>query len=201
MQRASSVAANTVCRQILRKHQLAAVAPRQPCDVFINHRGVDTKRNVAGLLYHDLLGIGIRPFLDSKSMKPGDKLFDKIDVAIRECKVGVAVFSPMYCDSYFCLHELALMVESKKKVVPIFCDVKPSELRVKAGDGSRSPEDLERFRSALEEAKLTVGLTFDTLTGDWPEFLANATDVVIKNLIEVEEEGLMITTKHKYHLD
>lgn len=26
------------------------------------------------------------------------------------------------------------------------------------------------------------------LCRDWPEFLANATDVVIKNLIEVEEE-------------
>ncbi|GFQ02535.1 hypothetical protein PHJA_002397500 [Phtheirospermum japonicum] len=155
--------------------------------MFINHRGVDTKRNVSGLLYYHLRGLGLRPFLDSKSMKPGDKLFDKIDVAIRECKVGVAVLSPMYCDSYFCLHELSLMTELKKRVVPIFCDVKPSDLRVK-DDGSRPPEDIAKFRLALEEAKLTVGLTFDTRGGDWVEFLANATDVVIKNLIEVEEE-------------
>lgn len=164
--RPSSSAVKNICRHILRPRAAKSLTPPPPppCDVFINHRGVDTKRNVAGLLYHHLLGLRLRPFLDSKNMKPGDKLFEKIDVAIRECKVGVAVFSPMYCDSYFCLHELSLMMELQKKVVPIFCDVKPSELRVK-DDGSCPPEDLERFRSALETAKLTVGLTFDTLRG------------------------------------
>ncbi|KAG6416569.1 hypothetical protein SASPL_124001 [Salvia splendens] len=158
-----------------------------PCDVFINHRGVDTKRNVAGLLYHHLRRLGLRPFLDSKNMKPGDRLFDHIDAAIRECKVGIAVFSPMYCDSYFCLHELSLMTQLGKRIIPVFCDVKPSELRVK-DDGSRPPEDIIRFRAALEEAKNTVGLTFDTIRGDWPEFFAQAENVVIENLIEVEEE-------------
>ncbi|XP_057764553.1 probable 2' cyclic ADP-D-ribose synthase BdTIR [Salvia miltiorrhiza] len=183
MQRRASAVVSTIGRH----HQLLRQQQRPPCDVFINHRGVDTKKNVAGLLYHHLRGLGIVPFLDSKSMKAGDRLFDKIDVAIGECKVGIAVFSPMYCDSYFCLHELSLMTQLHKRIVPVFCDVKPSELRVK-DDGSRPPEDLRSFRAALQEAKYTVGLTFDTLRGDWPEFLANATDVVIKNLIEVEEE-------------
>ncbi|KAK4399084.1 TIR-only protein [Sesamum angolense] len=193
MQRSSSAVVSNIGRHILRSK--AVEWPQNsvpPCDVFINHRGVDTKRNVAGLLYHHLRSLRLRPFLDSKSMKPGDKLFDKIDVAIRECKVGIAVFSPMYCDSYFCLHELSLMTECGKKIVPVFCDVKPSELRVK-DDGSCPPKDLDKFQAALEEAKNTVGLTFDTLRGDWPEFLANATDVVIKNLMEVEEEELMIS--------
>ncbi|KAL3820535.1 hypothetical protein ACJIZ3_006441 [Penstemon smallii] len=182
MQRSTATKINTIYRQIFRPKPQP-----QPCDVFINHRGIDTKRNVSGLLYHHLRGIGLRPFLDSKNMKPGDRLFDKIDAAIHECKVGVAVFSPMYCDSYFCLHELSLMMESRKKVVPIFCDLKPSELRVK-DDGSCPAHKLDKFRLAIEEAKHTVGLTFDTLRGDWPEFLANATDVVIKNLIEVEDQ-------------
>ncbi|PIN19740.1 hypothetical protein CDL12_07564 [Handroanthus impetiginosus] len=145
------------------------------------------------ILHHKAAGEWIqksRQAAPPKNMKPGDKLFDKIDVAIRECKVGIAVFSPMYCDSYFCLHELSLMKECRKKIVPIFCDVKPSELRVK-DDWSYPMKDIEKFRSALEEAKFTVGVTFDTLRGDWPEFLANATDVVIKNLIEVEEEELI----------
>ncbi|KAK4386614.1 TIR-only protein [Sesamum angolense] len=200
MQRRPSAAAariNSISRQIISTGggRLGPQAP--PCDVFINHRGIDTKRNVAGLLYHHLRGLRLRPFLDSKSMKPGDRLFDRIEVAIRECKVGVAVFSPMYCDSYFCLHELRLMMETRKKVVPIFCDVKPSELRVK-DDGSRPATDLEKFRWALEEAKYTVGITFDTLRGDWPEFLASATDAVIKNLIEVEEEGLMRKQKQAH---
>ncbi|CAI9756496.1 unnamed protein product [Fraxinus pennsylvanica] len=137
----------------------------RPYDVFISHRRIDTKRSVAGLLYNHLSRqLHLRPFLDSMNMKPGDKIFEKIDMAISQCKIGIAVFSPRYCDSYFCLHELALMMEGQKKVIPIFCDVKPSELRVKV-DGTRPIKDLDRFQMALDEAKYTVGLTFDTLTG------------------------------------
>lgn len=94
-------------------------------------------------------------------MKPGDKLFDKINTAIRNCKIGISVLSPRYCDSYFCLHELSLIMESKKKVIPIFVDVKPSELRV-SDKRSCSKEDLQRFTWALEEIKYTVGLTFNS---------------------------------------
>ena len=158
--------------QVLRRcsrnqiHNLAAIPDQFPtdCDVFINHRGIDTKKTVAGLLYYHLSRLGLRPFLDSQNMKAGDKLFDKIDTAIHNCKVGVAVFSPHYCDSYFCLHELALLMESRKRVIPIFCNVKPSELRVK--DTINCPaNELQRFNRALEEAKCTVGLTFDSSRG------------------------------------
>ncbi|KAF1882335.1 hypothetical protein Lal_00038981, partial [Lupinus albus] len=156
------------------------------CEVFINHRGIDTKRNIAGLLYDNLTRMKVKSFLDSMNMKPGDKLFDHIDKAIVGCKVGVAVFSPRYCDSYFCLHELALLMENKKRVVPIFFDVKPSQLLVK-DNGTRSLKQLQRFRFALEEAKNTVGLTFDSFNGDWSELLRDASNAVIMNLVEVEE--------------
>jgi len=55
-------------------------------------------------------------------------------------------------------------MESKKRVVPIFYDVKPSQLVVK-DNGTRPAKDLQRFSLALEEAKYTVGLTFDSLKG------------------------------------
>ncbi|RVW93059.1 hypothetical protein CK203_031441 [Vitis vinifera] len=140
--------------------QRRIMSSRQSCDVFINHRGIDTKRTVATLLYDHLTMLNMRPFLDNKTMKPGDKLFDKIDSAIRGCKIGVAVFSPHYCESYFCLHELALFMESNKK----------------------------RFNRALEEAKYTVGLSFDSLKGNWSEVVTSASDIVIKSLIELENE-------------
>ncbi|CDO99594.1 unnamed protein product [Coffea canephora] len=186
MQRTASSAKKT--GQLLFRYRNQILTPNQrqkPCDVFINHRGIDTKKNVAGLLYDHLKRLGVSPFLDSKNMKPGDKLFEKIDVGIHQCKVAVAVFSPNYCKSHFCLHELALMMELKKKVVPIFCNVKPSELRV-MDNRTCTSENLERFSRALEEAKYTVGLTFDTSTGDWSEFLTSASDAVMKNLVEVE---------------
>lgn len=97
-------------------------------------------------------------------MKPGDKLYDHISFGIRNCKIGVLLFSSGFCQSRFCLYELALMMESKKRVVPIFWDVKPSQLLVK-DDGTYLEEDLQRFNWALEEAKNTVGLPFDSMTG------------------------------------
>ncbi|KAL5572993.1 hypothetical protein UlMin_022590 [Ulmus minor] len=159
-------------------------------DVFINHRGPDTKKTVATLLYDQLSWMNIRSFLDNKTMKPGDKLFDKIDSAIRSCKIGVLVFSPRYCDSYFCLHELALILESKKKVIPIFCDIKPSQLRV-VDDGKCSTEDVRRFRLALEEAKNTVGLNFNSSKGNLSQVVSTAADIVIHTLIEMEQEKHM----------
>lgn len=165
MQRSPALIKSLISHKIL--HSLPQSQTRtisRSCDVFINHRGIDTKRTVAGLLYNHLSGMGLKPFLDSQNMKPGDKLFDKIDKAILNSKLGVAVFSPRYCESYFCLHELALIMESKKRVIPIFCDVKPSQLRVK-DYGICPAKELQRFTWALEEAKYTVGLTFDTSRG------------------------------------
>lgn len=151
-------------RQLLRHQAQLTNRVKKTCDVFINHRGVDTKRTVVTLLYDYLSQLNLRPFLDNKNMKPGDKLFDNINSAIAQCKIGVTVFSPRYCESYFCLHELALITESKKKVIPLFCDIKPSQLRV-VDNGQCSPEETERFNRALEEAKYTVGLTFDSFKG------------------------------------
>ncbi|XP_044496479.1 TIR-only protein-like [Mangifera indica] len=183
MQRSSSSSsAKNLCRKIL-YHGNQIQPTERRCDVFINHRGRDTKRNISGLLYDHLLRLKLNPFMDSKNMKPGDRLFDKIETAIGHCKVGVAVFSPHYSESYFCLHELALIMESRKKVIPIFYDVKPSQLKVR-DDGTFSNKDLQRFKWAIEEAKYTVGLKFDSLQGDWSDFLTKATDVVIENLTE-----------------
>ncbi|XP_028754054.1 TMV resistance protein N-like [Neltuma alba] len=133
------------------------------CNVFINHRTVDTRRTVVPLLYEHLMQQGCKPFLDKENLKPGDRLLSTIDKAVRGCKVGVAVFSPRYCDSYFCLYELSLLLESKKPIVPIFYDVKPSQLRVKdSGILSCSQKDVKRFDFAVEEAKCIVGLPFDS---------------------------------------
>ena len=148
----------------------AAPAPRT-YDVFINHRGVDTKHNVARLLYdrlEHLSGGRVRSFLDNMSMRPGDRLGESIDEGIRQCKVAVAIFSRSYFDSEFCLYELASIVEARKLLIPIFYGIKPSKFILPpAVEESKyhAPKDIERFRLALQEAKYTVGLTYDPKTG------------------------------------
>ncbi|XP_054801410.1 TIR-only protein-like [Prosopis cineraria] len=174
-------------RSLLVAKQCPRIA-RTACDVFLNHRKIDTARTIVGLLYENLKMMRVRAFLDTMNMKPGDRLLDHIDKAIGECKVGVAVFSPAYCDSFFCLHELALLVESKKRVVPVFYDIKPSQLRVKP-TRRFTLQELRRFSLALEEAKCIRGISFDSLNGDWSKLVRNASDAVLMNLFEVERES------------
>ncbi|CAL5072102.1 unnamed protein product [Urochloa decumbens] len=166
-------------------------APSRSFDVFINHRGVDTKHNVARLLYdrlEHLSGGSVRSFLDNKSMRPGDRLGESIDEGIRQCKVAVAIFSKRYFDSEFCLHELASIVESRKLLIPIFYGIKPSELilpQAVADSNAHTPRDIERFRLALQEAKYTVGITYDPDTGDLAELVYKAADAVMERIQEM----------------
>ncbi|CAN6219268.1 unnamed protein product [Urochloa humidicola] len=174
-------------------------------DVFINHRGVDTKHNVARLLYDrlgHLSGGRVRSFLDNKSMRPGDRLGESIDEGIRQCKVAVAIFSKRYFDSEFCLHELASIVESRKVLIPIFYDIKPSELilpQAVADSKDHEPRDIERFRLALQEAKYTVGITYDPASGDLAELVYTAADAVMDRLQEMAGQRMpqrqMITSR------
>ncbi|RLN35502.1 disease resistance-like protein CSA1 [Panicum miliaceum] len=168
-----------------------AAAPRT-YDVFINHRGVDTKHNVARLLYdrlEHLSGGRVRSFLDNKSMRPGDRLGESIDEGIRQCKVAVAIFSRRYFDSEFCLHELASIVEARKLLIPIFYGIKPSELILPPAveeSKDHTPRDIERFRLALQEAKYTVGLTYDPATGDLAELVYTAANAVMDRIQEMD---------------
>ncbi|XP_023002903.1 uncharacterized protein LOC111496557 isoform X2 [Cucurbita maxima] len=145
----------------------------KPCDVFINHRGVDTKKTVAALLYDRLIRGNFRPFLDYRNLKPGEKLFDELHGAIRQCKVGVAVFSPRYCESYFCLHELAMIIESNKK------------LRIKEDDGYET-EDLRRFNWALEQANQLEGIKFNSSKQTLSDIVTRASNIVISSLVEMD---------------
>ncbi|KAL6856048.1 hypothetical protein ACP4OV_018850 [Aristida adscensionis] len=164
-------------------------------DVFINHRGVDTKRTVARLLYDRLAQAaagagGVRSFLDNMSMRPGDRLEERIFEAIRECRVAVAIFSPRYFDSEFCLSELAALVEARKVIIPIFFDVKPSELilpQAVVESNAHAPRDIERFRLALREVKYTVGLCYDSATGDLAELVSEAANAVLERISEMDQ--------------
>ncbi|ESW21604.1 hypothetical protein PHAVU_005G084100 [Phaseolus vulgaris] len=188
-----NVAMSFFQRRFLSQPKLEQVMARrvvEPCDVFLNHRSMDTKKTVATLMYDHLKRHGFNPFLDNKTMKPGDKLFDKINRAVMECKIGVAVLSPRYTESYFCLHELALLFGCNKKVIPIFCDVKPSQLRL-VNNPKWSQDELRRFRWALEEVKYTVGLTFNSSKGNLSEIVNSASDIIIGSMVELKNEERM----------
>ncbi|WZZ83188.1 putative disease resistance protein At4g11170 [Brassica napus] len=101
--------------------------------VFISFRGPDTRKIFVGHLYGSLSIRGISTFKDDRRLEPGDSITDELCQAIRASRFAVVVISKNYATSSWCLDELQLimeLVENKEiEVVPIFYEVKPSDVR------------------------------------------------------------------------
>lgn len=149
-------------------------------DVFINHRGPDVKNTFASHLYRRLLQRGIRVFLDKPELQEGLNFTYQIQAAIRTASVHVAIFSPRYAQSKWCLDELIQMFASGAPIIPLFYHVKPSQLRSTKGEGGVYSQDLRK----LEEKK-----TYDTQSHEekprhdpatiqkWREALASVAEI------------------------
>ncbi|KAG0626910.1 hypothetical protein M758_2G161000, partial [Ceratodon purpureus] len=98
-------------------------------DVFISHRGPDTKTGFVGFLYEGLKGTGLRPFLDCKSIDKGQDSWTCIEHAIKTTPIVVVIFSESFAQSEWCLKELHLMLETPGiKILPVFYKVQPCEV-------------------------------------------------------------------------
>jgi hypothetical protein len=153
-------------------------------DVFLNHRGPDVKQTFASDLYHRLKAHGLQVFLDKEELQKGEKLSSQIVGAIQTALVHIAIFSPNYAQSNWCLDELLLMrksmLEKRSTILPVFFGVRPSELRRTEGEKGAYAQAL----SILEEKK-----TFDSQTrsnklrydsdtiGKWRRALSDVADI------------------------
>ncbi|KAI4340172.1 hypothetical protein MLD38_025035 [Melastoma candidum] len=163
--------------------------PRKPFNIFLVHRGPDTKEKEAALIYDYLRGSGYFPFLDVESLMPGKKIPDGIDEALRESKLGVIIFSPRFGESRHCLDELVRLMEMGKPLLPIFCDIEPSELRVaEYCMGRDTAEKVKEYRDALDEAKQVQGLRFQRSTGNWSKLGRDTVKAVDGIFVELGEE-------------
>ena len=59
----------------------------------------------------------------------GQDIDSQIKTAIEVASVHVAIFSPSYAASKWCLLELQSMIKSSGTIIPVFYDVEPSDLR------------------------------------------------------------------------
>lgn len=99
-------------------------------DVFLSHRGLDTKTGFVSFLYDCLVDAGLRPFLDRKSIGEGEDCWRSVEHAIKTSPIALVIFSKNFAGFSWCLNELHVMLESPSvKVLPIFYKVQPSELR------------------------------------------------------------------------
>ncbi|KAG0619371.1 hypothetical protein M758_4G134900 [Ceratodon purpureus] len=137
-------------------------------DVFISHRGPDTKTGFVSFLHRDLEAAGLLPFLDCKSIDIGEDSWECIEHAIRKTPIAVVVFSESFAQSKWCLRELHVMLHTPSvKVLPVFYKVRPSEVRfpesgqLKDGFqkliGRHDKIVIEQWRADLEQASKLMG--------------------------------------------
>ncbi|KAH6555656.1 hypothetical protein KP509_1Z238100 [Ceratopteris richardii] len=131
-------------------------------DVFICHRGPDTKRNIVSVLSGMLSCKGITSFVDYE-MPAGSVVNRAIEEAIKRSSVHIVIFSPEFEKSTWCLDEVdqIMNIQSSpgtsnipRKVIPIFCDVQRSEVLQRAVDSEydlkhSTTEEIKRWAKAV----------------------------------------------------
>lgn len=181
--------------------------------MFINHRGSDVKKTFATRLYRSLHANGLQAFLDKPEMQVGHKILPQIKAAIKGASVQIAIFSPNYAESDWCLKELVLMIKSGATIIPVFYNIKPSELRWTGKDKKdgtyakclRNHEEkrrhksqtIQNWRDALSHAANLSGLELEEFNGDEEELL----DKVVQSVLKLIPKPLLDVAKYPTGLD
>ncbi|XP_057973796.1 disease resistance-like protein DSC1 [Malania oleifera] len=162
--------------------------PQFVFDVFVSFRGEDTRNSFVSHLYATFPRKGIGTYMDDENLERGREISPELMKAIEGSRFSIIVFSENYAFSTWCLDELAKIMEYKnlrrQKVLPIFCDVTPSEVRNQTGKFAEAftkheeerKEKVQRWREALKEAADVSG--WDTEEQD--SLLAEKSLITIK---------------------
>jgi len=145
-------------------------------DIFLNHRGPDSKATFIAHLYGALKFEGFQPFLDCQSLMVGNHNQESIFQALDMAKVHVAVVTKGYAESKYCLDELVDIMNSGKPVIPVFYDVEPKDLldveegkfaeAFKNHKNGQPQEKLQKWIDALGWLSKIVGPCYDSTCRD-----------------------------------
>ncbi|XP_042476728.1 uncharacterized protein LOC122058216 isoform X2 [Macadamia integrifolia] len=120
-------------------------------EVFLSFRSEDTGSNFTDHLYNALLDIGIHTFRDNEELRIGEMISPALRSTIHQSKIAIVIFSEDYASSKWCLGELAEIAECMKvrsqdqiRVMPVFYDVDPSEVRNQTGSFGNAFVDHEK---------------------------------------------------------
>ncbi|XP_030440117.2 disease resistance protein L6-like [Syzygium oleosum] len=117
-------------------------------EVFLNFRGPDTRLTITDSLYETMIRAGIHVFKDDEELRVGEEIGGELERAISNSKIYIPIFSKDYASSKWCLRELALMVEHRKRdkkvILPIFYEVDASDLKLKTGSYGQALRKHER---------------------------------------------------------
>ncbi|XP_059063661.1 probable disease resistance protein RPP1 isoform X3 [Cryptomeria japonica] len=119
----------------------------KPYNVFISHHGPDTKNTLASFIYHSFSERGVNVFINTEEFVGGKDMPSSISEAISTSSVRIAILSPKYAESHWCLEELHLMQNTSATFIPVFYEVPPGnllQLRNNKGIYEKAFRELER---------------------------------------------------------
>ena len=127
-------------------------------DVFLSFRGEDTRKTFTDLIYDALRQKGIITFKDDKDLERGKTIAIELLKAIEESRSAIVILSKDYASSTWCLDELTKIIHCKEemgmRVLPVFYDVEPSDVRKQLGTFAQAfIEHEERFKENIEKVE------------------------------------------------
>lgn len=138
--------------------------------LILSFRGEDTRNSFTDHVYAALVRGGLRVFRDTDEINRSEELKPEIRRAIMESRASVIVLSENYATSTWCLEELWLILEQRKKcnhyVLPVFYHVDPSDVRkqsepfkIKVNTSPKWTDDnVNRWKAALAKVADLTGL-------------------------------------------
>ncbi|KAI3827401.1 hypothetical protein L1987_01474 [Smallanthus sonchifolius] len=166
-------------------------------DVFLSFRGDDTRDAFTDHLYQALLRAGLRTFRDNDEIGRGQELKPELETAIIESKASIVILSENYANSRWCLDELWLILEQRRKcnhfVLPVFYLVDQSDVRNQrrsfAIEGSKwKVDDVMRWKAALAKVANLTGMVlsgyicFHSFFMSETNFIKEVVDIVLCKL-------------------
>ncbi|KAG6673343.1 hypothetical protein I3842_16G107400 [Carya illinoinensis] len=161
-------------------------------DVFLNFRGEDTRKGFTAHLHDALCRKNINTYIDYK-LPRGEEISEILLKAIESSRISIVVLSKKYASSTWCLDELIKILECKntkhQKVLPVFYDVSPAEVRhqresfgealAKLKDRLKDEMKVQRWKKALKEVTTLSGFTLEDRNE--PEIIQEIVREVLKS--------------------
>ncbi|KAF3968318.1 hypothetical protein CMV_007789 [Castanea mollissima] len=153
-------------------------------DIFLSFRGEDTRRGFVSHLFEALTRQGIQTFIDD-NLHRGENISEELLKTIENSSLSIIVFSKNYASSSWCLDELAKIIECTKKVLPVFYQVDPSEVRKQKGYFGRVLTKLEKkIKDKTKVQKWRDALTKAANISGWDDKNSCTDSELVEKIVE-----------------
>ncbi|KAK2993880.1 hypothetical protein RJ640_003992, partial [Escallonia rubra] len=161
--------------------------------VFLSFRGEDIRKTFLDHLYTALVGAGFHTFRDDDKLERAGNIKTELEKAIQQSRSSIVVFSENYASSKWCLDELVMIVERRRRtsefvLLPVFYHVDPSHVRNQTGSLAAAfagheewfpKERIRGWREALREVADLAGMVLQNQADGYEaKFIQNIVKVI-----------------------